>query len=302
MDVGIIGLGRMGSGIARRLMRAGHRVVAFDLDRSSVESVVVDGAEGAGNLTELVSKLEAPRHIWLMLPAGLPTAETLDTLAAALDEGDVLVDGGNSHYADTIVRHQELSARGIILVDAGTSGGVRGERAGYCLMIGGPVEAVDSLRPIFETLAPAPDEGWGHVGPSGAGHFVKMVHNGIEYGMMQAFAEGFAVLNAKSDLNLDLAQIAGIWQKGSVIRSWLLDLGAEMLAEDPSLSRFAPWVEDSGEGRWTVAEAIDLDVAAPVITLSLLQRLSSREDDSFSDRVLAGLRNRFGGHDVKSKD
>jgi 6-phosphogluconate dehydrogenase len=237
-----------------------------------------------------------------MVPAGDATAHTLQQLASLFEAGDILIDGGNSNYRDTQTRAAELAAHGIRLIDVGTSGGIWGLAEGYSLMVGGDGDAVDRLRPLFETLAPAADRGWGHVGPTGAGHFVKMIHNGIEYGMMQAYAEGFAVMNRKTELQLDLAQVAGIWQHGSVVRSWLLDLIERALSENGDLAGIAPWVADSGEGRWTVAEAIALDVPAPVMTLALLQRLRSRETDSFGDRLLAAMRQQFGGHAVRTAD
>ena len=299
MRIGMVGLGRMGAGITGRLMAGGHEVVAYDLDAKAVEAAVAEGAVGATSLENLVERLEPPRIMWIMVPSGAVTEQTLDAVAALLQPGDVLIDGGNSNYQDTQRRCVELSARHLHFVDVGTSGGVWGRAEGYSLMVGGEDEVVGRLRPLFETLAPAADRGWGHVGPAGAGHFVKMVHNGIEYGLMQAYAEGFAIMERKTGLDLDLAQIAGIWRHGSVVRSWLLDLTETALKEQGNLESIAPWVADSGEGRWTVAEAIALDVSAPVITLALLQRLRSRDDNSFGDRLLAALRQQFGGHAVK---
>jgi 6-phosphogluconate dehydrogenase len=295
----MIGLGKMGGNMVERLVRGGHRVVAYDRDAAAVARAAEDGAAGVASLEALVAALAAPRAVWVMVPAGAPTEETVDALAARLARGDAVIDGGNSNYKDSMRRAAALAERGIDFVDVGTSGGIWGLKEGYSLMIGGPEGAVERLRPVFETLAPAAERGWGRVGPSGAGHFVKMVHNGIEYGMMQAFAEGFSIMHHKEELELDLAQIAGIWRHGSVVRSWLLDLAERALAEDASLADIAPWVSDSGEGRWTVAEAIDLDVPAPVITLALLQRLRSRDTESYADRMLAALRNQFGGHAVK---
>lgn len=286
----------MGGGIARRLAHRGHHVVAFDRDQRSLEALEGAGVATAPGLGELIAGLDVPRVIWVMVPAGSPTEETIAALSSELHRGDIIIDGGNSRYTDTMRRHDELSERGIQFLDVGTSGGVRGETDGYCLMVGGDEEPFETVRPILRDLAPAEDQGWGRVGPSGSGHFVKMIHNGIEYGMMQAYAEGFAILKAKQDLAPDLENISRIWQSGSVIRSWLLELATELFAEDQELRAFPPHVGDSGEGRWTVAEAIDLDVPAPVITLSLLERLRSRDEESFSDRVLNGLRNRFGGH------
>jgi 6-phosphogluconate dehydrogenase len=298
MDLAIIGLGKMGGNMAERLLRGGHRVVAHARTEESIRAAEAKGAVGARSLDEVVAQLKPPRLVWMMVPSGEVTETTLNNLLQRLAPGDTIVDGGNSNYKDTLRRAKVVEARGLHYVDCGTSGGIWGLTEGYSLMIGGPVEAVERLRPIFETLAPAANAGWGRVGPHGAGHFVKMVHNGIEYGMMQALAEGFEVLHAKDELELDVHQIATIWQRGSVVRSWLLDLTAAALAEDADLSTLKGWVADSGEGRWTVAEAIDLDVPAPVITLSLLMRLASRQDDSYAARLLAAMRNQFGGHAV----
>jgi 6-phosphogluconate dehydrogenase len=250
----------------------------------------------ANSLAELCAGLKTPRAIWLMIPAGTLVDETIAKLTPHLKAGDTLIDGGNSNYKDSQRRARDLAQQGIDFVDVGTSGGVWGLANGYSLMIGGEKKAVERLRPLFETLAPSADTGWGHVGPSGSGHFTKMVHNGIEYGMMQAFAEGFAIMEKKRELGLDLAQVAEIWREGSVVRSWLLDLVAQGLQEDATLAALAPIVPDSGEGRWTVAEAIELDVAAPVITLSLIARLRSRDERSYCDRLLSMMRNKFGGH------
>ncbi len=294
-----MGLGRMGGGMARRLLRAGHRVVGYARSEETLRRAEELGIRTAHSLEELAAALVPPRTVWLMVPAGQPVDETITALLPHLEPGDLLVDGGNSFYRDTLRRAATLRAQGVHFVDVGTSGGVWGEQAGYCLMVGGEREAVERLRPVLEALAPAPDRGWGHVGPVGAGHFVKMVHNGIEYGLMQAYVEGFAILRRKREFQLSLRQVAEVWRHGSVIRSWLLDLIARALAEDPELSEVAPYVEDSGEGRWTVAEAIDLDIPAPVITLALLQRLRSRDMESYGDRLLAVLRAQFGGHPVK---
>jgi 6-phosphogluconate dehydrogenase len=302
MRIGMVGLGRMGASMAARLLKGGHDVVAYDRTGAAVEAAAAAGAAAASSLEDLVAQLQPPRAIWVMVPAGEATEQTLHALAALVDAGDVIIDGGNSNYQDTQRRAAELAAQEVQLVDAGTSGGIWGLAEGYSLMIGGSDDAVAGLRPVFETLAPAADRGWGHVGPSGAGHFVKMIHNGIEYGMMQAMAEGFAVMHRKEELKLDLAQIAGIWQHGSVVRSWLLDLTARALEEDAGLEGVAPWVADSGEGRWTVAEAIMLDVPAPVMTIALLQRLRSRDTESYADRLLAALRQQFGGHAIRSRD
>jgi 6-phosphogluconate dehydrogenase len=299
MDLGLIGLGRMGAGMAERLLDGGHRVVGFDLGEAAVAALAGRGGVGAGSPAELVAALPAPRAVWLMVPAGDPVDRTLDQLLELLAPGDLVVDGGNSNYRDTLRRAARLADAGCDYVDVGTSGGVWGRREGYSLMVGGAEPAVERLRPVLETLAPAPDRGWGRVGPVGAGHFVKMVHNGIEYGLMQAYAEGFSVMSAKRDFDLDLHQVAEIWRHGSVVRSWLLDLAARALADDPELAAVAPGVADSGEGRWTVAEAIELDVPAPVISLALIARLRSRDSESFADRLLAALRNQFGGHAVR---
>ncbi|GAB4285118.1 MAG: decarboxylating 6-phosphogluconate dehydrogenase [Deferrisomatales bacterium] len=300
MDIGMVGLGKMGRNMAARLVRGGHRVVAYDLDPAVVAEASAAGAEGARDLEDLAGRLPAPRAVWVMVPAGDPTEKTLEALAGVLEAGDVVVDGGNSYYKDSLRRAQALRARGLFLVDAGTSGGVWGLAEGYSLMVGGEPEAVERVRPALETLAPAPDRGWGRVGPSGAGHFVKMVHNGIEYGMMQAYAEGFELMARKEELGLDLGQVAEIWRHGSVVRSWLLDLAAAALAEDPRLEGVAAYVPDSGEGRWTVTEGVDLGVPLPVITLALQSRFRSRQDSPFAARLLAALRHRFGGHAVRS--
>ena len=301
MDIGMIGLGRMGANMTTRLLAGGHRVVAFDRSPDAVAGAVKGGATGAGSLPELVTALPAPRAVWVMVPSGDPTESTIKALADALSRGDTVIDGGNSNYKDSMRRAAFLKDKGIEFVDAGTSGGVWGLKEGYSLMIGGGKAAVERLRPIFETLAPGADRGWGHVGPAGSGHFVKMVHNGIEYGMMQAYAEGFEILRRKEEFGLDVAQVAQIWRDGSVVRSWLLDLTAAALKENPSLDGIAPYVADSGEGRWTVAEAIDLDVPAPVITLSLIARLVSRSQDSYADKLLAAMRNQFGGHAIRKE-
>ncbi len=299
MELGMIGLGRMGANMSERLLRAGHRVVSYDRDSEAVKRVVGKGAQGVDSLEQLVNKLAAPRAVWLMVPAGDPVDKTIQALLPHLRSGDAILDGGNSYYKDSMRRSAQLRERGLHFVDVGTSGGIWGLDEGYSLMVGGEKNAVERLRPIFEALAPAPDRGWGHVGPSGAGHFAKMVHNGIEYGLMQSYAEGFAILKRKADLKLDLRQIAEIWRFGSVVRSWLLDLIARALAENKELTGIAPFVADSGEGRWTVQEAVDLDTPAPVITASLLERLRSRDTDSYADKLLAAMRNQFGGHAMK---
>ncbi len=298
MEIGMVGLGKMGANMAQRLIQHGHRVVAFDLSEDNVRALEKEGAVGAASLEDLVEALAPPRHVWIMVPAGKATASVIQSLALLFSPGDTIIDGGNSNYKDTVNWAIQLQAQDFHIVDVGTSGGVWGLAEGYSMMVGGDDEVVERLKPIFESLAPASDKGWGHVGPSGAGHFVKMVHNGIEYGLMQAYAEGFEIMKAKDDFDLDLHQIAEIWRYGSVVRSWLLDLTANALQEDPDLQHIRGYVPDSGEGRWTVAEAIDLDVPAPVITLSLMARFVSRQDDSFSAKLLAALRNQFGGHAV----
>lgn len=297
MQLGIVGLGRMGGGIARRLLRAGHTVVGYDRDPEEVRRLETDGGRGAASPEALVAALERPRALWLMVPAGPIVDAVLEALLPHLDPGDTLADGGNSHYRDSIRRARAAAERGLHYADVGTSGGVWGEREGFALMVGGSPEAVDRLRPALEALAPAPDRGWAHLGRSGAGHFAKMVHNGIEYALMQAYAEGLAVLAARTDLDLDVAQVARTWQHGSVIRSWLLDLTVRALeAHGNDLAAVAPHVPDSGMGRWTVQEALDLDVPAPLLTHALLERLASRDTHGFRYRLLAALRHQFGGH------
>jgi len=299
MQLGLIGLGKMGGFMAERIRLAGHQVVGFDFNAEAVATLAASGNIGSSSLADMVSKLEAPRAVWMMVPSGDPVDKTIAALEALLSPGDIIIDGGNSNYKDTMRRHAEVTAKGFQYVDCGTSGGVWGLKEGYSMMIGGDKEPVEHLRPIWEALAPAADKGWGHVGPSGAGHFVKMVHNGIEYGMMQAYAEGFTILEKKEVLDLNLPQIARIWQVGSVVRSWLLDLTADALEKNPTLEGLEAYVADSGEGRWTVFEAIDLNVSAPIITESLIRRIRSREDNNFTDRMIAIQRNAFGGHAVK---
>ncbi len=299
MELGIIGLGKMGFNMAERLRLAGHNVVGFDFSAEVVAKLSATGSVGVSSLEEMVSNLAAPRAIWIMVPAGDPVDETIAKLEPLMQEGDTFIDGGNSNYKDSQRRHAAAKEKGFNFIDAGTSGGVWGLKEGYSLMIGGDKEPVERLTPIFEALAPSATEGWGHVGPSGAGHFVKMVHNGIEYGLMEAYAEGFSILKAKTDLSLDLEQCATIWQKGSVVRSWLLDLTADALRKNPTLDGMEAYVADSGEGRWTVFEAIDLNVSAPVITESLIRRLRSREQNNFTDRMISVMRNEFGGHAIK---
>lgn len=295
MQIGMIGLGRMGGNMTRRLLREGHKVVGYAREPDSIRAVEAEGALGADSLEDLVAKLERPRSVWLMIPAGDPTEETVRRLGELLAAGDAIVDGGNSNYTDSTRRAQELSAKGIEFVDAGTSGGIWGLENGYCLMIGASPDAFERLDPIFATLAPA--DGYARVGPPGSGHFTKMVHNGVEYALMEAYGEGFEILRA-SEFDLDLGQIAEVWRHGSVVRSWLLDLAASALARDPQLEDVSDWVEDSGEGRWTVQTAIDNAVPAPTIALSLFRRFASRQEESFSNKLLAALRKEFGGHAV----
>jgi 6-phosphogluconate dehydrogenase len=302
MNLAMIGLGKMGMNMATRLVRAGHRVVGYARTAASVDEAISNGAEGAHSLEEVVSKLKPPRVVWVMVPAGKATDETIEHLSNLLSKGDIVIDGGNSNYKDDARHAAQLGEKGIEFIDCGTSGGIWGLSEGYSLMIGGKPEAVELMRPVFEALAPAVDKGWGHVGPHGAGHYVKMVHNGIEYGMMQAFAEGFSILKGKKEFNLDLAQISHIWQHGSVVRSWLLDLAANALDEDTQLSDIKPWVADSGEGRWTVFESIDMDIPAPIITLALQMRFASRDSENYTARMLAALRNQFGGHAIKKAE
>ena len=301
MQIGMIGLGKMGANMTKRLLRGGHVVAVTDINPDAVAAAEQEGAVGAADMRRLVEMLEQPRVLWVMVPAGEPTENTINGLVALLSPGDTIIDGGNSNYKDTMRRAEEVREEGLHFVDVGTSGGVWGLAEGYSMMIGGERENVQTLQPIFETLAPAPDKGWAHVGPSGAGHFVKMVHNGIEYGMMQAYAEGFSILKAKEEFNLDLADVARSWQHGSVVRSWLLDLTKAALDEDQEFEQISSYVSDSGEGRWTVFEAIDLNVSAPIITMSLQRRVRSREQENYTDKLLSVMRNQFGGHAIKSK-
>jgi 6-phosphogluconate dehydrogenase len=298
MQLAMIGLGKMGGNMTERLLRGGHQMVAFDRAADAVSRYTKLGASGAGTLADVVKQLKAPRVVWIMVPAGQPTQDTIDELRPLLSDGDVIIDGGNSNFHDTMRRAAELKKHGIDFVDSGTSGGIWGLENGYCLMVGGEKRAVLRCEPIFKTLAQS--GGYLHVGPSGSGHYVKMIHNGIEYGLMQAYAEGYEILHASKDFpGLDLSAICELWQHGSVVRSWLNELAITAFRKDPSLDQIKGWVADSGEGRWTVQEAIDLDVPAPLITLSLLMRFRSRQEESFSAKVLAALRNEFGGHAVK---
>lgn len=297
MKIGFIGLGKMGGNMVQRLLNNGHEIVAFAQTAESVKKAEKKGAIGAGSLQDLVDKLKKPRVIWLMVPAGEATEKTISQITPLLEKGDILIDGGNSFYKDSLRRADELQKAGIFFLDAGTSGGIWGLKIGYCLMIGGDKDIFDKLEPVFKSLAP--ENGYAHVGPHGAGHFVKMMHNGIEYAMLQGYAEGFEIMNAKKEFNLNLGEIASLWNHGSVIRSWLLELAEKVFKKEPDLNSICGYVEDSGEGRWTVEEAIEKNISAPVITLSLMQRFLSRQEESFSAKVIAALRNEFGGHVVK---
>ena len=298
MQLAMIGLGKMGGNMTERLLRNGHEVVAFDRAPEAVGKYATLGASPAKDVASAISQLSGPRVAWIMVPAGKPVDDTIAELVKGMSKGDIIIDGGNSNFHETMRRAKELEPKGIAFIDSGTSGGIWGLENGYCLMVGGPDAAVRICEPIFKALAPA--DGYAHVGPSGAGHYVKMIHNGIEYGMLQAYAEGYEILHASKDFpKLDLHQIADVWQHGSVVRSWLNELAVRAFAKDPTLAGLKGFVSDSGEGRWTVQEAIDLDVPAPVITLSLLMRFRSRQDDTYSGKVIAALRNEFGGHAVK---
>ena len=296
MELGFVGLGRMGLNMVRRLQRDKHRVVVWDRAAEPVKEAVEAGAVAASGLADLIGKLSAPRAVWVMVPAGAPTEGTVKDLVGLLSSSDTIIDGGNSYYKDDQRRAQELKGRGLHYVDAGTSGGIWGLKIGYCLMVGGEEPVVKRLAPIFTTLAP--EDGWAHMGGVGSGHYVKMIHNGIEYGMMQAYAEGFELMS-KSDYKLNLPAIAELWMHGSVVRSWLLELAASALREDPKLEKIKGYVEDSGEGRWTVYDAIEKDVPAMVLTSSLFTRFRSRQQESFGEKMLAALRNAFGGHAVR---
>ena len=302
MEIGMIGLGRMGGNMAQRLLKGGHRVVAYDPNEDAVKAAEHNGATGANSIVDMASKLSAPRAVWVMVPAGEPTESTINAVTDALSPGDIIIDGGNSNYKDSVRRASVLKDKGISFLDAGTSGGIWGLTEGYSMMVGGETEAFQRIEPIIQTLAPGKDFGYGHVGPAGSGHFVKMVHNGIEYGMMQAFAEGFELMEAKQEFNLDMAQIAEMWRYGSVVRSWLLDLTAVALKEDAKLEGLQAYVEDSGEGRWTVQEAIDLAVPVPVISASMQARFRSRQEQPFGLKLLAAMRNQFGGHAVRTTE
>jgi 6-phosphogluconate dehydrogenase len=301
MDIGIVGLGRMGNNMAERLRRGGHRVVAYDRDPDTREHAENSGLIAADTLEHLAKQLPQPRIVWVMVPSGNPTEGTMSALKDVLNPGDIIVDGGNSNYKDSMRRGAELQRDGMTLLDAGVSGGIWGLDEGYCLMVGGDDQAIATVEPLFRTLAPTPDTGYAHVGPLGSGHFVKMVHNGIEYGLMQAYAEGFELMRAKELFGLDMSQIAEVWGHGSVVRSWLLDLTAAALKDDPGLSTIEPWVDDSGEGRWTVEESIELAVPLPVISIALQARFRSRQSEGFGFRMLAAMRNKFGGHAVHKR-
>ena len=298
MQLAMIGLGRMGGNMTERLLRNGHQVVVYDRSPEAISASVKLGATPSKDLEDMVAKLSAPRIVWIMVPAGQPVDDTIAALQPLLSHGDIIIDGGNSNYHDTVRRGRSLDAHDLSLVDSGTSGGIWGLENGYCLMVGGPASAVAQCEPIFRALAP-PD-GYAHVGPTGSGHYVKMIHNGIEYGMLQAYAEGYELLHASKAFPLDLHQIAAVWNRGSVVRSWMNELAERAFAGDPSLAGLRGYVEDSGEGRWTVQEGIDLAVPTPVIALSLMARFSSRQEESFGAKVIAALRREFGGHSVKS--
>jgi len=299
MKLGMVGLGRMGGNMTTRLQQRGHEVVAFDPSADAVELAIASGAEGASSLSEMCSKLPSPKVVWMMVPSGDVTEGTVQELGGILGRDDVIVDGGNSNWRDSQRRAEQLAGGGIRFLDCGTSGGVWGLANGYCLMVGGEPEAIAVAEPAFRALAP--EDGYAHVGPSGAGHFVKMVHNGIEYGLLAAYGEGFEILE-KSSFALDLEEIAGIWRYGSVVRSWLLELLHEALVNDPDLERIRGYVDDSGEGRWTLQAALDEDVPAPITALALFSRFASRQDESFSAKVIAALRNEFGGHAVRTDE
>jgi 6-phosphogluconate dehydrogenase len=294
VKIGMVGLGKMGANMTLRITRHGHQVLAWDRNEESVKAVSSEGAQGMGSLEDLVKALDPPRAVWLMLPSGDPTEDTIRTLEDILESGDTIIDGGNSNFHFAIADAERLSGKGINFIDCGTSGGVWGLKEGYCLMVGGEPEPVKRIEPIFKALAP--EGGYAHVGPVGAGHFVKMVHNGIEYGLLQAYAEGFALMHKADEFNLDLHQIAEVWRFGSVVRSWLLDLTALALANEEEFAKIRGFVEDSGEGRWTIDEAIARSVSTPVMAISLFERFQSREPDSFAAKIIAALRNQFGGH------
>lgn len=301
MDIGMIGLGKMGGNMASRLARGGHRVIAYDRDPDTRDHANANGLETADTLEHLAEQLTTPRIVWVMVPSGNPTEGTMSALMEVLEPGDIVVDGGNTHYKDSMRRGAEFQRLGMNMIDAGVSGGIWGLDDGYCLMVGGDDDAVAAVEPCFRTLAPSNEAGYAHVGPLGSGHFVKMVHNGIEYGLMQAYAEGFELMRAKDLFNLDMAQISELWSHGSVVRSWLLDLTASALKDNAELEDIDPWVEDSGEGRWTVEESVELAVPLPVISIALQARFRSRQADAFGFKMLAAMRNQFGGHSVRRR-
>lgn len=300
MELGMVGLGKMGGFMTERLIQGGHRVVGFDRDAATVQRFAAKGAGAADSLEKMISQLQAPRVVWLMVPSGKPVDDTIEQILPHFSAGDTIIDGGNSYYKDSLRRAAALAQKKINFVDCGTSGGVWGLKEGYSMMVGGDVDVVARLAPIFQTLAPGPDKGWGRVGPAGSGHFVKMVHNGIEYGIMQAYAEGLDLLRHKKEFNLDLLQIGKIWQFGSVIRSWLLDLTVDALSKNPTLDGIGAYVTDSGEGRWTVIEGVELGIALPVISAALDMRFRSQDPEPFANKLLAIMRNEFGGHAVES--
>ncbi|MGH7525005.1 MAG: phosphogluconate dehydrogenase (NAD(+)-dependent, decarboxylating) [Gemmatimonadales bacterium] len=297
MRLAMVGLGRMGGNMVERLLLGGHQVVVYDRSPEAVAASVAKGAKSAQDPADLTSQLDGPRVVWVMVPAGDPTEQTIAQLQGLLHPGDVIIDGGNSNYRDSMRRAEAAKAKGVAFIDAGTSGGIWGLQVGYCLMVGASEAAFATCEPIFRTLAP--ENGYARVGPPGAGHYVKMIHNGIEYGLLQAYAEGYEILHASKEFAVDLHQVAALWNRGSVVRSWLNELAERAFANSPDLAELRGYVDDSGEGRWTVDEAMRLDVPAPVITLSLLARLRSRQQESFSAKVIAALRNEFGGHAVK---
>ena len=301
MQLGMIGLGKMGANMAERLLLGGHEVTGFDPSADARKALEGKGGAAADALPALVKALAAPRVLWMMVPSGKVTDDTVNALLPLLSKGDAVIDGGNSNYKDTLRRAKLYAEHDLGYVDCGTSGGVWGLKEGYSMMVGGDEKLVDTLKPIFATLAPGKDQGWGRVGPVGSGHFTKMVHNGIEYGLMQAYAEGFSILQHKQEFQLDLHQVGEIWRYGSVVRSWLLELTTDALGKNPTMDGIAPYVVDSGEGRWTVDAALELDVPAPIITASLIERLRSRDSDSFADKLLASMRNEFGGHAIKKE-
>jgi 6-phosphogluconate dehydrogenase len=299
MELGMIGLGKMGGFMTERLVKGGHRVVGFDRDAAVVQSIAAKGAVASNSLEYMIAQLKAPRIIWLMVPSGAPVDQTIDLLTPHLAPGDTIIDGGNSYYKDTVRRGAALAAKKLNFVDCGTSGGVWGITEGYSMMVGGDADLLKRIAPIFQTLAPGPDKGWGRVGPTGSGHFVKMVHNGIEYAIMQAYAEGLDLLRHKKEFGLDLLQVGEIWQYGSVIRSWLLDLTVDALSKNPTLEGIGAFVTDSGEGRWTVIEGVELGVALPAISSALDNRFRSQDPEPFANKLLAMMRHEFGGHAVK---